>query len=152
MHVYSVHYTNKSLNIKTLARTPVHNDHIGILPKGPYPSCLRMADRALFAGYPRYMMGQIHVLSHLKGPLVSGNGCFLRSVCLKIVEVKCRVFLPVSTVSRYCSPFWSLFGVFLLSFHYDSPRIFCFFTYLFFYLIMGDRETLCECSVNRQAH
>ena len=25
----------------------------GILPKGPYPSCLRMADRALLTGYPR---------------------------------------------------------------------------------------------------
>ena len=27
----------------------------GILPKGPYPPWLRMADRALLAGYPRYM-------------------------------------------------------------------------------------------------
>ena len=27
----------------------------GILPKRPYPPCLRMADRALLAGYPRYM-------------------------------------------------------------------------------------------------
>ena len=27
----------------------------GILPKGPYPPCLRMADRALLAGYTRYM-------------------------------------------------------------------------------------------------
>ena len=27
----------------------------GILPKGPYPTCLRMADRALLAGYPRHM-------------------------------------------------------------------------------------------------
>ena len=27
----------------------------GILPKGPYPPCLRMADRALSAGYPRHM-------------------------------------------------------------------------------------------------
>ena len=27
-----------------------HDD--GILPKGPYPPCLRMADRALLAGYP----------------------------------------------------------------------------------------------------
>ena len=27
----------------------------GILSKGPYPPCLRMADRALLAGYPRYM-------------------------------------------------------------------------------------------------
>ena len=26
----------------------------GILPKGPYPPCLRMADRALLAGYPCY--------------------------------------------------------------------------------------------------
>ena len=26
----------------------------GMLPKGPYPPCLRMADRALLAGYPRY--------------------------------------------------------------------------------------------------
>ena len=26
----------------------------GILPKGPYPPCLRMADRALLAGYPQY--------------------------------------------------------------------------------------------------
>ena len=27
----------------------------GILPKGPYPPCLRMADRAHLAGYPRLM-------------------------------------------------------------------------------------------------
>ena len=26
----------------------------GILPKGPYPPCLCMADRAFLAGYPRY--------------------------------------------------------------------------------------------------
>ena len=26
----------------------------GILPKGPYPPCLRMADRALLAGYPLF--------------------------------------------------------------------------------------------------
>ena len=28
----------------------------GILPKGPYPPCLRMADRALLAGYPRHLI------------------------------------------------------------------------------------------------
>ena len=27
--------------------------HEGILPKGPYPPCLPMADRAILAGYPR---------------------------------------------------------------------------------------------------
>ena len=33
-----------------------HLEYIdGILPKGPYPSCLRMAYRALLAGYPRYV-------------------------------------------------------------------------------------------------
>ena len=31
----------------------------GILPKGPYPPCLRMADRALLAGYPRHVMDDI---------------------------------------------------------------------------------------------
>ena len=29
----------------------------GILLKGPYPPCLRMADRALLTGYPRYNSG-----------------------------------------------------------------------------------------------
>ena len=29
----------------------------GILPKGPYPQCSRMADRPLLAGYPRYVDG-----------------------------------------------------------------------------------------------
>ena len=28
----------------------------GILPKGPYPPCFRMTDRALLAGYPRFMV------------------------------------------------------------------------------------------------
>ena len=28
----------------------------GNLPKGPYPPCLRMTDRALSAGYPRYLL------------------------------------------------------------------------------------------------
>ena len=33
---------------------PTGNPNIdGNLPKGPYPPCLRMADRALLAGYPR---------------------------------------------------------------------------------------------------
>ena len=34
--------------------SPARQQHVdGILPKGPYPPCLRMADRALLAGYPR---------------------------------------------------------------------------------------------------
>ena len=35
---------------------PPFDPHIeGILPKGPYPPCLCMADRALLAGYPRHV-------------------------------------------------------------------------------------------------
>ena len=35
----------------------------GILQKGPYPTCLHMADRALLAGYPRCVMYQLTVKS-----------------------------------------------------------------------------------------
>ena len=34
----------------------MHSYHDGILPKGPYPPCLHMADRALLAGYPRSLV------------------------------------------------------------------------------------------------
>ena len=43
----------------------------GILPKGPYPPCLRMADRALLAGYHRNVSG----ISGLGG---NGNPCNTR--------------------------------------------------------------------------
>ena len=31
------------------------SDFEGILPKGPYPPCLRMTDRGLLAGYPQFV-------------------------------------------------------------------------------------------------
>ena len=38
--------------------------HFGdILLKGPYPPCLRMADRALLAGYPRFVRSQKLVIT-----------------------------------------------------------------------------------------
>ena len=40
----------------TLRELSLHVTYIdGILSKGPFPPCLRMADRALLAGYPRYV-------------------------------------------------------------------------------------------------
>ena len=47
------------MNVAMLLAITISNLHPstyidGILPKGPYPPCLRMADRALLAGYPRY--------------------------------------------------------------------------------------------------
>ena len=37
----------------------------GILPKGPYPPCLRMADRALLSGYPRNENVPLYLLAFL---------------------------------------------------------------------------------------
>ena len=37
----------------------------GILPEGPYPPCLCMADRALLAGYPRHVI--LIIVVHLWG-------------------------------------------------------------------------------------
>ena len=44
-------------------------DFDGILPKGPYPPCLGMADRALLAGYPRFLSGG-YLHAHLECILV----------------------------------------------------------------------------------
>ena len=44
----------------------------GMLPKGPYPPCLRVADRALLTGHPRYMNSFLPVL-HQNSLL--GRGC-----------------------------------------------------------------------------
>ena len=55
----------------------------GILPKRPYPPCLRMAERVLLAGYPRYIRCWIIKLwpplqeSHTRKMLTTG----LRSIC-----------------------------------------------------------------------
>ena len=57
----------------------------GILPKGPYPPCLRMADRALLAEYPRYTESAYiifvkRVFSHkVKYRFVLPNLCKTRS-------------------------------------------------------------------------
>ena len=40
-------------SVSTAAWKILINQVDGILPKGPYPPCLRMADRALLAGYPQ---------------------------------------------------------------------------------------------------
>ena len=52
------------------SKSSITPDIEGILPKGPYPPCLRMADRALLAGYPRY--------THVSSGLPPWN-CHMRS-------------------------------------------------------------------------
>ena len=46
-----------------------------ILPKGPYPPCLRMADRALLAGYPRCLFSVANDVSSWQTETKSGGRC-----------------------------------------------------------------------------
>ena len=49
----------RGLNLHTQLSGCLHAYVDGILPKGPYPPCLRMADRALLAGYSRCILYEI---------------------------------------------------------------------------------------------
>ena len=63
--------SNGSLELTSM-KSLKSNDHPyceGILPKGSYPPCLRMADRALLAGYPRLI---ISIVQSSRGRVV-GN-------------------------------------------------------------------------------
>ena len=51
-HIYNHHNDRIALKFDKHIGNPYIE---GILPKGPYPPCLRMADRALLAGYPRHV-------------------------------------------------------------------------------------------------
>ena len=51
-YVYLYSKTNRWFDM-LIMQVYIHKEFDGILPKGPYPPCLRMADRALLTGYPR---------------------------------------------------------------------------------------------------
>ena len=56
----SNHNFNGIVDLKP-GHAQITNQIEGILPKGPYyPPCLRMADRTLLAGYPRYVIVLIY--------------------------------------------------------------------------------------------
>ena len=71
----------------------------GILPKGPYPPCLRMADRALLAGYPRYIRTK-HKAFLMQLPCVLfSNHVIIRDPVKPFSDVtwaSCRLKLPTS--------------------------------------------------------
>ena len=52
----------------------------GILPKGPYPPCLRMADWALLAGYHRLTLSEYLLPSHCQSPWESSVYTPIRGV------------------------------------------------------------------------
>ena len=53
------------IHSSNLSHTNVTQYIEGILSKGPYLPCLRMADRALLAGYPGYLMVNLYVSQYL---------------------------------------------------------------------------------------
>ena len=56
--IYVCRYTNIHIHIWYYIYIYIEREREGgggSLPKGPYPPCLRMADRALLIGYPRYI-------------------------------------------------------------------------------------------------
>ena len=62
----------------------------GILPKGPYPPCLRMADRVLLAGYPRKYVIQNHATCRV---------CFAR--CMSLNHRYVLDFRKLQTLKSY---------------------------------------------------
>ena len=54
----------------------------GILPKGPHPPCSRMADSALLAGYPRYLIMLSANVGHFVEPSVCQKILFSVVPCL----------------------------------------------------------------------
>ena len=63
----------------------------GILQKGPYPPCLRMADRALLAGYPRF-----YSITYFSSSVMSAlNFLFWSSLCISSSSFLLLVLLIV---------------------------------------------------------
>ena len=78
----------------------------GILPKGPYPPCLRMADRALLAGYPRIVQGWNKFISISLSPAIAQ---------VAVHWWRYPTPSPVSAAAQMtpiprCSPWWRLFS------------------------------------------
>ena len=79
----------------------------GILTKGPYPPCLRMADRALLAGYPRYTQhkfGLLHLC--LFGFLDGQSGSYEERQLhghpvLRVATFRIRCACPWSNLSHH---------------------------------------------------
>ena len=66
----------------------------GILPKGPYPSCLRMADRALLAGYTRYIFSSVYLFTDVfqRAPFGSSMGDVQTSRTSTPVQTTATIF------------------------------------------------------------
>ena len=93
----------------------------GILPKGPYPPCLRMADRAVLAGYHIYIYIYIYIyISDITWHnccelLCYGDAVFLEILC----GLFTHIFLVYFTVR---SPFIiEIFSVICVKFIWYGP-------------------------------
>ena len=71
----------------------------GIQAKGPYPPCLRMADRALLAGYPWYVGIFTDDENIFSFSVISQNWDSAHSSKFFLKETKDPCFLQVDTVA-----------------------------------------------------
>ena len=111
--VFSKSILSSMFTMYTISRDPlitkaVSISYIGsILPKGPYPPCLRMADRALLAGYPQYVEVQLSRyipefnLHHNKLPLFVTNADFMFSFTYTVTGVCFTIKEPWQKISFY---------------------------------------------------
>ena len=85
----------------------------GILPKGPHPSCLRMADRALLAGYPRCMhdlqmnnSDLTKIKGHQDSNFLATNSLGHRNAENVILQGKLSEKLATTQIAKFIGPTW----------------------------------------------
>ena len=82
----------------------------GILPKGPYPSCLRMADRALLAGYPQYDLTVPVVCQQIKLLLFHCGACVVHHCpvlsCIVATPGRATHLMPAWIINHMPSKVW----------------------------------------------
>ena len=77
-----------------------HSD--GILPEGPYLPCLRMADRALLAGYPRLVLVGISLLGSNHWRSGRDMELWVRGVFSVKIRIQCRLFDAIIYFQYIC--------------------------------------------------
>ena len=111
----------------------IHID--GILPKGPYLPCLRMADRALLAGYPRYVLARGCLWTRNMGPalcrwctsetarLIHTNSSSLEWTWYGNLQQSCAQIMCQKSCRLYLSNFKFVGIVLVLDVHCCTPLL-----------------------------
>ena len=124
----------------------------GMLPKGPYPPCLRMANRALLAGYPELlMMWHTWVLEHLQaqwwpslGPVygtdtwrfnkttwsrvlwnIFHDGCSLNIIMIIIIIIIIKRYNNILQCYQWCQSWHDDHSLFIIIWYFFLNRSWC---------------------------